>query len=95
MCGDGCNDCGALKTAHAGLFFNIYHGIGPLVTLDNTFFCANLCPSRHFALHGRGLCGGPFHLKERQHILRSLCHQVSMLNCRFLITFDMDHFLKQ
>ena len=94
MCGDGCNDCGALKTAHAGLFFNIYHGIGPLFTLDNTFF-VQICVLRHFALHGRGLCGGPFHLKERQHIVRPLCHQVSMLNCRFLITFDMDHFLKQ
>ena len=23
MCGDGCNDCGALKTAHAGKFFII------------------------------------------------------------------------
>ena len=39
-------------------------------------FFVQICVLRHFALHGRSLCGGPFHLKERQHILRSLCHQV-------------------
>ena len=63
MCGDGCNDCGALKTAHAGERRNI------------KLSCSVQSLPRYLPLYGGGLGGGAFHLPGGQHRLRPHRHQ--------------------
>ena len=76
MCGDGCNDCGALKTAHAGKIEFVLKPELRWSIFLNIPKCQCRYLFRHIAFNGWGLCGRPLHLQECEHLLRSLRHQV-------------------